>query len=194
MKKKVLKVFEGFAGYGGGSFALKRVKEEHPKFNYEIVGFSEIDKYAVELYNANHRDAKGNLLKNFNDITQINSNDKDFPDFDMFTGGFPCQPFSTAGMQKGVDDPYGRGTLFQHIMRICSVKKPRYILMENVKGLLSHKFDETRRQMIEMLREMGYVSDKNDHNESPLAMAVLNSKDYGIAQNRERVWMFMRMK
>lgn len=72
MKKKVLKVFEGFAGYGGGSFALKRVKEEHPKFNYEIVGFSEIDKYAVELYNANHRDAKGNLLKNFNDITQIN--------------------------------------------------------------------------------------------------------------------------
>lgn len=121
MKKKVLKVFEGFAGYGGGSFALKRVKEEHPKFNYEIVGFSEIDKYAVELYNANHRDAKGNLLRNFNDITQINPNDKDFPDFDMFTGGFPCHPFSTAGMQKGVDDPYGRGTLFQHIMRICKV-------------------------------------------------------------------------
>ena len=57
----------------------------------------------------------------------------------MFTGGFPCQPFSTVGMQKGVDDPYGRGTLFQHIMRICAVKKPRYILMENVKGLLSHK-------------------------------------------------------
>ena len=148
MKKKVLKVFEGFAGYGGGSFALKRVKEKHQKFNYEIVGFSEIDKYAVELYNANHRDAKGGLLKNFSDITLIDPNDKEFPDFDMFTGGFPCQPFSTAGMQKGVDDPYGRGTLFQHIMRICSVKKPRYILMENVKGLLSHKFDETRRQMI----------------------------------------------
>ena len=61
MKKKVLKVFEGFAGYGGGSFALKRVKEEHPKFNYEIVGFSEIDKYAVELYNANHR-AKSKMI------------------------------------------------------------------------------------------------------------------------------------
>ncbi len=191
--KKVLRVFEGFAGYGGGSFALKRVKEEHPRFNYEIVGFSEIDKYATELYNANHRDSKGNLLKNFEDITLIDPNDKNFPDFDMFTGGFPCQPFSTAGMQKGVDDPYGRGTLFQHIMRICSVKKPRYILMENVKGLLSHKFDETRKQMIEMLREMGYVSDKNDPNESPLAMAVLNSKDYGIAQNRERVWMFARL-
>lgn len=100
LKKKVLKVFEGFAGYGGGSFALKRVKEEHPKFNYEIVGFSEIDKYAVELYNANHRDAKGNLLKNFNDITQINPNDKDFPDFDMFTGGFPCQPFRLPECKK----------------------------------------------------------------------------------------------
>ena len=193
MKKKELRVFEGFAGYGGGSFALKRVKEDHPKFNYKVVAYSEIDKYAIELFNANHRDEKGNLIKNYSDITKIDPCEKDFPDFDMFTGGFPCQPFSTAGMQKGVDDPYGRGTLFQHIMRICAVKKPRYILMENVKGLLSHKFDETRKQMVEMLREMGYVADKNDPKESPLAMAVLNSKDYGIAQNRERVWMFARL-
>lgn len=141
MKKKELRVFEGFAGYGGGSFALKRVKEDHPKFNYKVVAYSEIDKYAIELFNANHRDEKGNLIKNYSDITKIDPYEKDFPDFDMFTGGFPCQPFSTAGMQKGVDDPYGRGTLFQHIMRICAVKKPRYILMENVKGLLSHKFD-----------------------------------------------------
>ena len=96
-------------------------------------------------------------------------------------------------MQKGVDDPYGRGTLFQHIMRVCAVKKPRYILMENVKGLLSKKFDETRAQMCKMLREMGYVANPNDPDESPLAMAVLNSKDYGIPQNRERVWMFARL-
>lgn len=192
MKKKEIKIFEGFAGYGGGSFAFKRIKKQHPKFNYEVIGYSEIDKYASALFDANHKDKNGNNIKNYGDITLIDP-EKDFPDFDMFTGGFPCQPFSTAGMQKGVDDPYGRGTLFQHIMRICAVKKPRYILMENVKGLLSHKFDETRAQMVQMLRDMGYVANKEDMNESPLAMAVLNSKDYGIAQNRERVWMFARL-
>ena len=190
-KKKVLRVFEGFAGYGGASFALKKVGEKHKKFKYNVIGYSEIDKYASELFDLNHKDIKGKIIKNYSDITQINPDD--VPDFDLFTGGFPCQPFSTAGMQKGVDDPYGRGTLFEHIIRICAVKKPRYILMENVKGLLSNKFYDTRQQMIKMLRELGYVADKNDPNESPLAMAILNSKDYGIPQNRERVWMFARL-
>lgn len=193
VNNNVLRVFEGFAGYGGGSFALRNLKKKHKNFNYEVVAFSEIDKYAIDLFNANHKDSHGKLIKNYSDITKANPNDDDFPDFDLFTGGFPCQPFSTAGMQKGVDDPYGRGTLFEHIMRICKVKKPKYILLENVKGLLSKKFDETRKQMCNMLRDMGYVSDKNDPNESPLAMAVLNSKDYGIPQNRERVWMFARL-
>ena len=193
MDKKTIRVFEGFAGYGGGSFALRKLKKKYPAFNYEVVAYSEIDKYASELFDANHRDKNGNPIKNYNDITLANPEDEDFPDFDLFTGGFPCQPFSTAGMQKGVDDPYGRGTLFEHIMRICKVKKPKYILLENVKGILSKKFDETRKQMNDMLREMGYVSDKNDTNEQPLAMAVLNSKDYGVPQNRERVWMFARL-
>lgn len=191
MKRKILKVFEGFAGYGGASFGLKKVKEEHQKFNYKVIGYSEIDKYASELFNLNHKNSNGKTIKNYSDITKIDPNK--LPDFDLFTGGFPCQPFSSAGMQKGVDDPYGRGTLFEQIIRICSVKKPRYILMENVKGLLSSKFTETRHQMIQMLRELGYVADPNDLSESPLAMAVLNSKDYGIPQNRERVWMFARL-
>lgn len=190
---KRIKIFEGFAGYGGGSFALARVKQQHKKFNYRVVGYSENDKFAIELYNENHKDIGNKLIRNYGDITHIDPNAKEFPRFDMFMGGFPCQPFSTAGMQKGVEDPYGRGTLFQHIMRICSVIKPRYILMENVKGILSKKFEETRNQMIKMLRDMGYVSDPNDESESPLAIAVLNSKDYGIAQNRERVWMFARL-
>ncbi len=188
-KKKVLRVFEGFAGYGGGSFALRRIKEQHPEFDYEIVGYSELDKYACELYDLNHKDKDGNPIKNFGDITLIDPYAPDFPDFDMFTGGFPCQPFSSAGMQKGVDDPYGRGTLFQHIMRICEAKKPKYILMENVKGILSSKFDSTRNQMEKMLEDMGYISDENPN---ALSMALLNSIDYGIAQNRERVWMFAR--
>ncbi len=189
-KRKEIRIFEGFAGYGGGSFALRKVAEEHPKFHYNVVGYSETDKYACKLYDANHRDSKGNLHVNFGDITKIDPSSKSFPDFDMFMGGFPCQPFSTAGMQKGEDDPYGRGTLFHHIMRICSVKKPRYILMENVKGLLSKKFDQTRAEMKRLLIEMGYSSEENLN---PLAMAVLNSKDYGIPQNRERVWMFARL-
>lgn len=193
MSKKQLKIFEGFAGYGGCSFALRKIKDNHKKFNYKVVAYSEIDKYASELFDLNHKQQNGKSIKNYGDITQIDPNQKGFPDFDLFTGGFPCQPFSTAGMQKGIDDPYGRGTLFQHIIRICAIKKPRYILMENVKGLLSHKFDETRNQMISMLRDLGYVANKNDLNESPIAMAVLNSKDYGIPQNRERVWMFARL-
>ncbi len=192
-KEKTLRIFEGFAGYGGGSFALKRVKEGHPNFAYEVVAYSEIDDWASALFDANHKNKDGGKIRNFPDITKIDPNAKDFPDFDMFIGGFPCQPFSSAGMQLGVNDPYGRGTLFQHIMRICAVKKPKYILMENVKGLLSSKFDSTRKQMLAMLRDMGYVSNKNDPNESPLAFALLNSKDYGIPQNRERVWMFARL-
>jgi len=190
-KKKVLRVFEGFAGYGGGSFALSKLKEKYPKFEFEVVGYSEIDKYACELYDLNHRDKKGKPLKNFGDITKLNP--EDVPDFDIFMGGFPCQPFSTAGMQKGVDDPYGRGTLFQHIMRICEVKKPKYMLLENVKGFFSKKFESTRNQMEEMLRNMGYVLDVNNINESPLRVSLLNSKDYGIPQNRERVWMFAKL-
>lgn len=185
--KKKLKVFEGFAGYGGGHFALNRLKEKYPNFEFEIVGYSEIDKYACELYDLNHKDRKGNLIKNYGDITKLDPND--IPDFDIFMGGFPCQPFSTAGMQKGVNDPYGRGTLFQHIMRICNVKKPKYILLENVKGFFSKKFESTRKQMDSMLIKMGYASSKKD---SPLRVALLNSKDYGIPQNRERVWMFAK--
>lgn len=189
--KKTLRVFEGFAGYGGGSFALRKLKELHPDFEYEVVGYSELDKYASELFDLNHKNSKGKCIKNFGDITKLDP--ADIPDFDIFTGGFPCQPFSTAGMQKGIDDPYGRGTLFQHIMRICEAKKPKYIFMENVKGILSSKFETTRMQMEDMLRNMGYVKDKNNPNEVVLAKALLNSKDYGIPQNRERVWMFARL-
>lgn len=189
--KKVLRVFEGFAGYGGGHFALNRLKEKYPNFSFEVIGYSEIDKYACELYDLNHKDKKGKNIQNFGDITKLNPDD--VPAFDIFMGGFPCQPFSTAGMQKGVDDPYGRGTLFQHIMRICETKKPKYILLENVKGFFSKKFQSTREQMENMLREMGYVADKNDKEESPLRVALLNSKDYGIPQNRERVWMFAKL-
>lgn len=181
---KKIRIFEGFAGYGGGSFGLKRLKENLPKINYEVIGYSEFDKYASELFDANHKGKNGKPLKNWGDITQINPNE--LPDFDMFMGGFPCQPFSSAGMQMGTEDPYGRGAMLGHIIRICKVKKPKYLFLENVKGFTHGKFQPIHDQLIRDLREMGY-------GEHPLAKAVLNSKDYGIPQNRERLWMFAQL-
>lgn len=80
----MLKVFEGFAGYGGGSYGLKRLKENLPNINYEVVGYSESDKFAIRLYDANHRDANGNPIHNWGDITKIDPNQ--LPDFNMFMG------------------------------------------------------------------------------------------------------------
>ena len=172
-----LKVFEGFAGYGGATFGMRRAGIKH-----EVVGYSEFDKFASALYDANFKDKKGNPIKNWGDITKIDPNE--LPDFDMFTGGFPCQPFSSVGMQKGESDPYGRGTLLHEILRICSVKKPKYILLENVKGLTAKKFEGLFNLLKTWLRDNGY---------GKLAYAVLNTKDYGIPQNRERLWMFARL-
>lgn len=181
---KKIRIFEGFAGYGGGSFGLKRLKENLPQINYEVIGYSEFDKYASELFDTNHKGKDGKPLKNWGDITKIDPNE--LPDFDMFMGGFPCQPFSSAGMQMGTNDPYGRGTMLGHIIRICKVKKPKYLFLENVKGFTHGKFQPIHDQLIKDLREMGYGDD-------PLAKAVLNSKDYGIPQNRERLWMFAKL-
>ena len=117
-----LKVFEGFAGYGGASFALRRLKRKG-FLDYETIGFSETDSKAVEIYTKNFPE-----IKNYGDITKINVNK--LPKFNLFTGGFPCQPFSTAGSREGeLDD---RGTLFGDIIRICEAKKPQYIFLENV--------------------------------------------------------------
>lgn len=117
---KKIRIFEGFAGYGGGSFGLKRVKENLPDFDCDVVGYSENDKFAASLFDANHRNDNGNPMRNWGDITKIDP--LELPDFDMFMGGFPCQPFSSAGMQMGVEDPYGRGAMLGHIIRICKVK------------------------------------------------------------------------
>lgn len=189
MAKKTIKVFEGFAGYGGASYGLKRLHKNIPNINYEVIGYSEIDCFASELFDANIRDKKGNPIKNWNDITKIKG--ADLPQFDMFTGGFPCQPFSSAGMQMGTDDPYGRGAMLGHIIRILYELKdlnrlPKYLLLENVKGFTHGKFQSIHDQLIKDLRELGY-------GENPLAKAVLNSKDYGIPQNRERLWMFAQL-
>ena len=173
-KNNTLRVFEGFAGYGGASFGLRHAGIEH-----EVVGYSEFDKFASALYDANHKDKNGEPIRNWGDITKINP--EELPDFDMFTGGFPCQPFSTVGLQQGELDRYGRGTLVYDIIRICAYKKPKYVFLENVKGLATKRFESTFNMIKEAFRELGY---------GELHYAILNTKDYGIPQNRERLWMF----
>lgn len=172
-RRKQIRVFEGFAGYGGASFGLKK-----SGISYKVVGFSEIEESANRILQENFP-----KIKNYGDIISINKelekNPNYIPDFDMFTGGFPCQPFSNAGKQEGEKDNLGRGTLIYEIIKLCQVKKPRYILLENVRGFLAGKFKETREAFENALQP-----------EYEIRMQVLNTKDYGIPQNRERLWIF----
>lgn len=134
------------------------------------VGYSEIDKYAISVYERNFPN-----VRNFGDITKINA--KELPDFDCLVGGFPCQAFSIAGKRRGFEDT--RGTLFFDLARILRAKQPRYFVFENVKGLLSHDNGNTFRTIITAIDELGY----------DCQWQVLNSKDYGVPQNRERVYI-----
>ena len=133
------------------------------------VGYSEINKYAIQIYEKHFKH------KNYGDITKINP--KELPDFDLIVGGFPCQSFSIAGKRLGFDDT--RGTLFFDIARIVKEKRPKYLLLENVKGLLSHDNGNTFRTILSTINELGY----------DFQWQVLNSKNFGVPQNRERVFI-----
>ncbi len=136
----------------------------------QCVGFSEIDKYAIQIYQSHFPEHK-----NYGDITKIATDS--IPDFDLLCGGFPCQAFSIAGKRAGFDDT--RGTLFFELAKIARVKKPRLLLFENVKGLLSHDGGRTFKTIIRTLDELGYG----------VQWQVLNSKNFGVPQNRERVFI-----
>lgn len=138
--------------------------------NATCVGFSEIDKYAIKIYESHFKEHT-----NYGDATRIVP--ESLPDFDLLVGGFPCQAFSIAGKRLGFDDT--RGTLFFDIARILKVKRPRMFLLENVKGLLSHDNGRTFKTIITTLAELGYG----------VEWQVLNSKNFGVPQNRERVFI-----
>lgn len=178
--KIIIKVFEGFAGYGGASFAMKRFNRFSKKYHFQIIGYSEICKSAIDLYDANHKQSNGEPIKNWGDITLIN--EQELPDFDMFTGGFPCQPFSSAGSCMGEIDP--RGSLFADIVRICQAKKPKYILLENVVNLCRGKFKPTFEAILGIFDTIGY----------DVRTEILNSADYGTPQSRQRLWFFGKRK
>ena len=162
----MLKVFEAFSGFGGGSFALKRAR-----IPFEVVGHSEIFPPSVSIYNLNHPN-----VVNYGDITKISY--RDLGSFDLFLGGFPCQSYSNAGLGKGIEDL--RGLVIYDVIKICEQKRPKNILLENVKGLISKRHKHTFDMIIKSFQDLGYYA----HWE------VLNTKNYGIPQNRERVWMY----
>jgi DNA (cytosine-5)-methyltransferase 1 len=136
----------------------------------ECIGFSEIDKYANQLLSNKFPE-----VRNYGDATKINPSE--LPDFDMLCGGFPCQSFSIAGKRRGFQDT--RGTMFFHIARILEVKRPKIVFLENVKGLLNHDEGKTFKVIIQTLSELGY----------DVQWMVLNSKFFGVPQNRERVFI-----
>lgn len=148
----------------------KRASVEGRQAGATCIGFSEVDKYAISIYKRHYPEHK-----NYGDATTINV--QQLPDFDLLVGGFPCQAFSVAGKRKGFMDT--RGTLFFEISRILEYKRPRYFVLENVPGLLSHEGGKTFSTILRVLSDIGYR----------VEWQVLNSKDYGVPQNRERIFI-----
>ena len=140
------------------------------------VGYSEIDAHAIQTY----EDRFGKETKNYGDATKINT--ADLPDFDLLVGGFPCQAFSIAGKRMGFDDT--RGTLFFDVARVLRDKRPRYFVLENVKGLLSHDGGKTLSTILEVLTDTGY----------DVSWSIHNSKNYGVPQNRERIYIIGNLR
>lgn len=169
-----LRVFEAFAGYGSQSIALELLAQSCPDFQFETVGISEIDKYAIKAYSALH----GENIPNYGDITKIDWSQT--ADFDLFTYSFPCQDISSAGKQRGFSEGSGtRSSCLWACAKAIEKKRPKFLLMENVKALTQKKFSADFCRWREWLIKQGYTN----------YYTVLNAKDYGVPQNRERVFM-----
>jgi len=185
-----VRFIELFAGIGGFRYGLEKVGQLQPllgrpkdsgnpksttKFNrrpqYTCVWANEIDKHACQIYRKNF--GEGELYEG--DIRTVRY--EDIPEAELLVGGFPCQAFSIAGKRKGFEDT--RGTLFYEITRIARANRYKTLLLENVYGLLSHEGGDTFATILGVLDEMGY----------DVEWQVLNSKDFGVPQNRERVFI-----
>ena len=156
-----------FSGIGGFEIGIQQAANKN---KWECIGFSEINKHSIKCYKKHFP-----KHKNYGDATKINP--LDLPEFDLLCGGFPCQAFSLAGKRMGFEDT--RGTLFFDIARIVKIRKPQFLFLENVKGLLSHDKGRTFATILASLDELGYNAE----------WQVLNSKHFGVPQNRERVFI-----
>lgn len=165
-----LRVFTSFSGYDSQLMALRDIGA-----NYECVGWSEIDRWAIKAHNAVFPELAD---RNYGDITKIDWNA--VPDFNLFTYSFPCTDISSAGEQKGFEEDSGtRSSLLWECRRPIAAKRPKFLLMENVKALVSDKYRPLFLKWESWLRSLGYVN----------YTEILNAKDYGVPQNRERVFM-----
>lgn len=163
-----IRVMSLFSGCGGTELLLPS--------NFEVVGHCEIDKYASSVLRYHYPN-----VPNFKDVTKLADRD-DLPEFDLLVGGFPCQSWSIAGLRKGFDDD--RGQLIYNVYDIIRKHRPKAIVLENVKGLLSKDKGDAFEAIMEYLSSLGYDLD----------FEVVNSKHFGLAQNRERVFIFGKLK
>jgi DNA (cytosine-5)-methyltransferase 1 len=157
------KFIDLFAGIGG-------IRIPFEELGGECVFSSEWDKFSQQTYEANFGEIPDG------DITEIDA--KDIPKHDLLVGGFPCQAFSQAGLKKGFKDT--RGTMFFEVARILDHHKPKALLLENVKGLRGHDKGNTFKTIISILNELGYQT---------LESTVLNARNFGLPQNRERIFI-----
>lgn len=168
-----MKFIDLFAGIGGFRLGMENA-------GHECVAFCEIDKFARTSYKAIHN-TEGEI--ELHDITTVTDDEiRAIGHVDTICGGFPCQAFSIAGHRKGFEDT--RGTLFFEIARFASILKPKYLFLENVKGLLNHDKGNTFEVILSALDELGY----------DVEWQVLNSKDFGVPQNRERVFIIGHLR
>ena len=168
-----MKFLDLFSGIGGFRLGMESA-------GHECIGFCEIDKFARKSYKAIH-DTKGEI--ELHDITTVSDDTiRGIGHVDVICGGFPCQAFSIAGARRGFEDT--RGTLFFEIARFASILKPRYLFLENVKGLLNHDRGNTFEVILSALDELGY----------DVEWQVLNSKNFGVPQNRERVFIIGHLR
>ncbi len=168
-----MKFLDLFAGIGGFRLGMERA-------GHECVGFCEIDQFARKSYKAIH-DTEGEF--EFHDITRVTDESvREIGRVDVICGGFPCQAFSIAGKRAGFEDT--RGTLFFEIARFASILRPKYLFLENVTGLLNHDNGNTFETILGALDELGYDAE----------WQVFNSKNFGVPQNRERVFIIGHLR
>lgn len=173
-KNNPLKCFFAFAGYDSQAMALQRIKEKNKDFDFTCIGWSEIDDAAIRAHNLCFPEYKD---LNYGDISKIDWNN--VPDFDFFTYSFPCTNISLAGKQEGLEEGSGTASsLLWECSKAILAKKPKFLLMENVKNLISKKYKASFDKWLDFLQEQGY---KNYYK-------VINASDCNVPQNRERIF------